>query len=36
MDIVGDSAELRKLVGTGERVRQRTGQLLGKAEAQSR
>jgi hypothetical protein len=31
-----DSAELRKLVWTGERVHQRTGQLLGQAEAQSR
>jgi hypothetical protein len=30
-----DSAELRKLVWTGERVHQRTGQLLGQAEAQS-
>jgi hypothetical protein len=31
-----DSAELRNLVCTGERVRQRTRQLLGQAEAQSR
>jgi hypothetical protein len=30
-----DSTELRKLVWTGERVCQRTGQLLGEAEAQS-
>jgi hypothetical protein len=30
-----DSAELRKLVWTGERVHHRTGQLLAQAEAQS-